>query len=214
MFSVFAFETLLHYVDFDYEIHNSKDEDGNEYLALCLIDKEDVYLGGKDTYAFPIYNLDSVQDAVEAAIDRLDNYWFDYLKDESEKWKAEIRNAINNPKFYVDTSELYNRIYELCPLTDEEIESYCLNQGTGISYDENNNRIITQETIDYWRSVNRIRQFAYAVRTSMDLIDYDEWQALETKLFGQDSEELNALTACRINGILWTDVDVTPLDLI
>ena len=89
MFSVFAFETLLHYVDFDYEIHNSKDEDENEYLALCLIDKGDVYLGGKDTYTFPIYNLDSVQDAVEAAIDRLDNYWFDYLKDESEKWKAE-----------------------------------------------------------------------------------------------------------------------------
>lgn len=214
MFTVFTFEKLLSYVGFNYEIRNDKDKDENECLALCLIDKEDMYLGGKDTYTFPIYNLDSVQDTVETVIERLDNYWFDYLEDENEVWKSEIRNAINNPKFYVDTSELYNRIYELCPITDEEIRSYCLNQGTGISYNENNDRIITQETIDYWRSVNHIRQFAYAVRTNMDLLDYDEWQAIETKLFGQDSEELNALTACRINHILWTDMDVTPLDLI
>ena len=47
MFIVFNFKKLLDYVDFDYEIHKDKDEDGNEYLALCLIDKEDVYLGGK-----------------------------------------------------------------------------------------------------------------------------------------------------------------------
>lgn len=212
MFAIISFEKLLSYIGYDYEICKSKGEFDKDCLALHIIDNNSNI---KWKFGVYIYNLSEVQDKVKAVIDQLDcNNMFNHIEEKYGGWGQEIRNAINNPKFYVDISELYNRIYELCPLTDKEIRNYCLNQGTGISYDENNDRIITQETIDYWRSENRIRQFAYAVRTNMDLLDYDEWQAIETKLFGQDSEELNALTACRINHILWTDMDVTPLDLI
>lgn len=214
MFTVISFEKLLSYINYDYEIYNSKDAFDNDCLALGIIDKNNKNNEVKYKFGVHIDNLSEVQDKVKVIIERLNNYYlFDHLEEKYGRWGQDIRNAIDNPKYYVDTSELYNRIYELCPLTDEEIRSYCYHQGTGISYDENNDRIITQEVIDYWRSVNRIKQFAYAVRTNMDLIDYDEWQALETKLFGEDSEELNALTACRINNILWSDMEISLLDL-
>lgn len=47
----------------------------------------------------------------------------------------------------------------------------------------------------------------FAFETLLHYVDFDYE-------IHNSSEELNALTACRINSILWTDIDVTPLDLI
>lgn len=130
-------------------------------------------------------------------------------------WKDELEKIIEKPKFTIDFTDLFYQIYMIYPLTVEEIKQYCLDQRTCISYDDDGKRYVSDEDAMSWLiSTTRIRQLAYAVRTNLDLIDYDEWMSLETLLYGRDSEDLPCLTAGRINHILWEDLDESPMDLL
>ncbi len=124
-----------------------------------------------------------------------------------------VTQVFSNPKYYLNTTELHNRIYEVCPLSKEEVIEYMLNQGTCISYDKNGKRYIKDEYVNDWLNATRIHQVAYAIRENIDLIDFDEWMSLENLLFGKDSEELPYGTAVIMNSILWGHIDVSPMDL-
>ena len=67
------FEDLLAAVGFDFEV--KKD---TNFIKLYLIDKEDAYLGGKDSYETEI-DPTNLSDAVHWALGRLDNYWHDSI---------------------------------------------------------------------------------------------------------------------------------------
>ena len=98
-------------------------------------------------------------------------------------------------------------------LTVEEVKTYLLNQGSAISYDENQNRYIKDEDTEWWFNKERPNQKAYAIRNNMCLLDFDEWMALEDLLFGEFSEELPYGVAAKINNILWETMDISPMDL-
>lgn len=130
-------------------------------------------------------------------------------------WKDELEKIIENSKSVIDFTDLFYQIYIIYPLTVEEIKQYCLNQGTHISYDDDGERYVSDDDAMSWlTSTTRILQLAEAVRTNLDLIDYNEWMNLETLLYGRDSEELPSLTAGRINHILWEDLDESPTELL
>lgn len=85
------FEDLLAAVGFDFEI--KKD---TSFIKLCLIDKENAYLGGRDSYEIEI-DPTNLADAVLWVIERLDRYWYDSIvKDiiesvESAEHQAELK---------------------------------------------------------------------------------------------------------------------------
>ena len=134
---------------------------------------------------------------------------------DSGYWKDELEKIIEKPKFTINFTDLYYQIYMIYPLTVEEIKQYCLNHGTCISYDDDGERYVSDEDAMSWlTSTTRIHQLAEAVRTNLDLIDYDEWMDLETLLYGRDSEDLPSLTAGRINQVLWEDLDDSAIELV
>lgn len=67
------FEDLLAAVNFDFNV--KKD---TSCIKLCLIDKEDTYLGGKDSYENEI-DPTNLPDAVLWVLERLSNYWHDSI---------------------------------------------------------------------------------------------------------------------------------------
>ena len=73
---------------------------------------------------------------------------------------------------------------------------------------------IEAKYIDGWLGFERQFQLTYAIRESIDLIDYDEWQALETVFYGERSEALPYYVASEINNILYTELDETPLEFL
>ena len=100
------------------------------------------------------------------------------------------------------------------PLTRREAIRYCLQQGTGIVYDGNGHRHVEESTIEWLLCHSRPNQAAYAVRAEVDLIDFDEWMAIENILYKDYCcETLPYETALKINGALWEDLDETPLEL-
>lgn len=68
-----TFEEMLKIADFHYTIGKNEENEP----CVFLIDEQGAYLGGKDSYEFPIN--DSVIGVVARIIDRLDNYWEDYI---------------------------------------------------------------------------------------------------------------------------------------
>lgn len=68
-----TFEEMLKIADFHYTIGKNEEDE----LCVFLIDEQDAYLGGKDSYEFPIN--DSVIGVVARIIDRLDIYWEDSI---------------------------------------------------------------------------------------------------------------------------------------
>lgn len=67
------FEDLLAAVGFGYEVRKNV-----SVLNLCLIDKENAYLGGKDSYETEI-DPSNLLDAVLWTLERLSNYWHDSI---------------------------------------------------------------------------------------------------------------------------------------
>lgn len=233
------FSELLSAADFDFDIE--KDKEGNPVLSLA--DRQKAYLGGVETYRFPI-DLEHVREAVKSAIDRLDIFFTDSLIDDiienAEEYQEELnerssylpdmlhfissRNvngvdyesvrmleAIVNP-YSIDIDDVHKELLKSFPLTRDEVRNYMLKQGTCISCDENGERYIEEKYIDEWLGFERQFQLAYAVRESIDLIDYDEWQALETAFYGERSDDIPYYVAAKINDILWEELDVSPLE--
>ncbi len=235
------FSDLIANVDFEFDI--TKDKEGNPILDL--VDRQKAYLGGTDTYRFPI-DLEHAGEAVISAIDRLDIFWEDtviedvlesaegndrdelenltlYLPDmldyiERNKVKADAEGldmlkAICNPCL-VDIEEVHKEILKSFPLSRDEVRNYLLKQGAFISYDENGEQYVKEENIDSLFNTERRLQLVYAIRESIALVEYEQWQALETKLFGEKSEEMPYYVASLINDILWAELKETPLGLI
>lgn len=167
--------------------------------------------------AIETFTLSDTKHITDMAIEILNtiNSKYDDYNDLAEAGKLHpwVTEVLSDPKYYLNTAELHNRIYEIYPLSKKEVTEYMLNQGTCISYDENGKRYIEDKYVNDWLNATRIHQVAYAIRENIDLIDFDEWMSLENLLFGEDSEELPYGTAVRINGILWGHIDVSPMDL-
>lgn len=105
------------------------------------------------------------------------------------------------------------------PLSREEAIQYCLNQGTGIEYDADGERVVSEEAIEWLLNHPRPEQAREAVRRNFDLIDFDEWMALEDLLMHaledcKTNQDLPYATATRINGLLWENLDISPLELL
>ncbi len=103
------------------------------------------------------------------------------------------------------------------PLTRDEAREYCLNQGTGIYY-TSKGREVEESTIDWLLNHLRPHQAREAVRRNLDLLDFDEWQAIENVLLANDpncdtSEFIPLALAARINSALWEELDTSPLEL-
>lgn len=121
--------------------------------------------------------------------------------------------AIVKP-YSIDIEEVHKELLKSFPLMRDEVRNYMLKQGTCISYDENGERYIEEKYIDEWLGFERQFQLSYAIRESIDLIDYDEWQALETVFYGEHSEALPYYVAAEINNILYAELDETPLEFL
>lgn len=67
------FEDLLAAVGFNYGIQKD-----TNVLNFYLIDKEDAYLGGKDSYTTEI-DPNNPLNAILWTLERLDNYWYDSI---------------------------------------------------------------------------------------------------------------------------------------
>lgn len=232
------FSDLIAAIDFEFDI--SKDKEGNPILDL--VDRQKAYLGGRDTYRFPI-DLEIVGASVISAIDRFDIFWEDtiieailesadgddrdkleeltlylpdmlaYIEENNVKVDADdldMLKAICNP-YSVDIDEVHGELLKSFPLTRDEVRNYLLKQGAYISYDKKGKQYVKDENIDDLFNTERRVQLAYAVRESIPLVEYEQWQALETKLFGEKSEDLPYYVASLINDILWTELKETPL---
>ena len=83
------FREIISSVEFDFDIE--KDKEGNPVLSL--VDLQKAYLGGIETYRFPI-DLEHVREAVNSAIDRLDIFFKDSLIDDiienAEEYQEEL----------------------------------------------------------------------------------------------------------------------------
>lgn len=232
------FKDLILNAYFGFDI--AKDKEGNPILEL--VDYEGAYLGGIDSYRFPI-DLEHVMEAAISAIDRLDVFWEDTIiesvlesADEDNREKLEeltlylpnmlayieenkvkvdaddldMLKAICNP-YSVDIEEVHKEILKSFPLSRDELRNYLLKQGVFTSYNEKGEQYVKEENIDNLLNTERRFQLAYAIRESIALVEYEHWQALETKLFGEKSEELPYYVAYLINGILWTELKETPI---
>lgn len=103
------------------------------------------------------------------------------------------------------------------PLTRDEAREYCLNQGTGIYY-TSNGREVEDDAINWLLNHPRPHQAREAVRRNLDIIDFDEWQAIENVLLTNSpdcntSELIPLDTAFKINSVLWEDLDLSPMEL-
>lgn len=58
----------------------------------------------------------------------------------------------------------------------------------------------------------RPEQAKEAVRNNYDLLDFDEWQAIQNVLFKNEEGEICFKTALKINSALWEE-GISPLDL-
>lgn len=235
------FKDLILNAYFGFDI--AKDKEGNPILEL--VDHEGAYLGGIDSYRFPI-DLEHVMEAAISAIDRLDIFWEDtiiesvlesvdednrekleeltlylpnmlaYIEENKVKVDADdldMLKAICNP-YSVDIEEVHKEILKSFPLSRDEVRNYLLKQGAFISYDENGERYVKEENMDRLFNTERRFQLAYAIRESIALVEYEHWQTLETKLFGEKSEELPYYVSSLINDILWTELKETPIGLV
>lgn len=79
-------------------------------------------------------------------------------------------------------------------VTEQEIREYCAKQGTGIERDypcgydpktKTDPSEISAETVHIFMYWHRPWQMAYAIKTNMDLRDFDDWQRCQD-LFGID----------------------------
>lgn len=135
------FENLLAAVDFDYKIRKNTD-----VLNLCLIDKEDVYLGGKDSYTTEI-DPDDPLEAVLWTLERLDNYWHDSIVNdiientEHPEQQAKLKELSG---YYPDMLKYIkdNKINIICSDDIEMLEAICNTQLIDITkLKENINRV-------------------------------------------------------------------------
>lgn len=113
-------------------------------------------------------------------------------------------------------------------VSKEETLQYCLNQGTGVEYDrtphnsttekeiqtaceENRNvRYINEATVNILYRWHRPEQIAYAIKTNMDLCDFDDWQTLQD-LFGV---AMPYSVEKKIEAIMMNDVpDLRPIEI-
>lgn len=235
------FSELLSTVDFDFDIE--KDKEGNPVLFLAdrqkaylgdiesyrfpidlehvreavnmAIDRLDIYWN--DTLIEGI--LESTDENEREALEELTVYlpdMLDYITKNNVNVDAEDINmlkAICDP-FSVDIDEVHKELLKAFPLTRDEVNNYLVKQGAYVKYDGNGYGYADDKHIDALLGCNRISQLAYAIRESVDFCEYEQWQALETKLFGEQSEEMPHIVASLINGILWTELRVTSLEFI
>lgn len=111
--------------------------------------------------------------------------------------------------------------------TREELIQWLLNQGAGIVYSVENAettekekeekpfscvRYVESTYADCFEEMPFPDQVDYAIEHNMDLIDFDEWQAIQHHLFGNE-KEMSPECAGKINHALWAYHDETPLDL-
>lgn len=138
---------------------------------------------------------------------------------------------------YIDTPENRELLEPIANEWKRKIIQYCLNQGTGILYEFEPNitergcttplelesahaskkkaRYVEIAAIDSFLYHNHPNQVEYAVEHNIDLIDFDEWQALQTVLFANTAnpnDEISYETAISINSALWNE-EITPLEL-
>lgn len=58
-------------------------------------------------------------------------------------------------------------------------------------------------------------QVDYAVETDMDMLDFDEWQAIQEILFGREPEQaMKPECALAINKALWECHDISPYEIL
>lgn len=103
-------------------------------------------------------------------------------------------------------------------ITDElrkEVYDYCDACGTGIEYDENGNRTVSDAAIESFLEPEVIAKTMYILEERrnghhIDLIDYDEWVAVSEALHLPDITFDDAIS---INHLLWEKYDVTPLEI-
>lgn len=235
------FRELISRVDFDFDIE--KDKEGNPVLFLVdgqkaylgdiesyrfpidlehvmeavngAIDRLDIYWN--DTLIEGI--LESADENEREALEELTVYlpdMLDYITKNNVKVDADDMNMLKAicDLFSVDIDEVHKELLKAFPLTREEVQNYLVKQGAYVKYDGNGERYVEDKHIDTLLGCNRISQLAYVIRESIDFFEYETWQALETKLFGEQSEEMPYYVASTINGILWNELSVTSLEFI
>lgn len=232
---------LIANVDFEFDI--AKDKEGNPILDLVdrqraylggvgtyrfpidlehvmeavigAIDRLDIFW--EDTIIESV--LESADEDNREKLEELTLYLPDmlaYIEENKVKVDADdldMLKAICNP-YSVDIEEVHKEILRSFPLSRDEVRNYLLKQGAFISYNEKGEQYVKEENIDNLLNTERRFQLAYAIRESIALVEYEHWQALETKLFGEKSEELPYYVASLINDILWTELKETPIGLV
>lgn len=131
-------------------------------------------------------------------------------------------NALAN-----NIEQLKNIPEESQKITREDVIQYCLNQGTGIKYcssegettakeledsheKHENPRYVQSDLVDFFcNEIQNGNKVAYeAISANMDLLDFDEWVALNNAI----GVQLSRGDAFKINQILWGNYDFSPLD--
>lgn len=235
------FREIISSVEFDFDIE--KDKEGNPVLSLVdlqkaylvgietyrfpidlehvreavnsAIDRLDIFF--KDSLIDDIIeNAEEYQEELAEKSSYLPDM-LHFISDRKVKGvdyeSVRMLEAIVKP-YSIDIEEVHKELLKSFPLMRDEVRNYMLKQGTCISYDENGERYIEAKYIDGWLGFERQFQLTYAIRESIDLIDYDEWQALETVFYGERSEALPYYVASEINNILYTELDETPLEFL
>lgn len=93
---------LLSYIDFDYEIENSK---------IKLVDLQDVYLGNIADFRVELND----EYAVCAIIDRMEIYWNDYVISDLEE-DLNVDNYKDWEELYRIAQEKYNEDVDKCTI--------------------------------------------------------------------------------------------------
>lgn len=115
---------------------------------------------------------------------------------------CKVKGCNNVANFYIDFIDEDCKFYieEINELTEEEVKEYMVRNGSP----DNDGKWLLEH--------KRPKQAIEAVKNDYDLLDFDEWQALQNVLFGDSGGEISFKTALKINSALW-DEDISPLDL-
>lgn len=136
---------------------------------------------------------------------------------------------------YIDTPENRKLLEPIATEYKTKIIQYLLNQGTGIIYApiteksytteaelkaanscNRKVRYVMSDVIDDFLHYEHPEQIEYTIENNLDLIDFDEWQAIQKVLFMNTANKNDTIPykiAVKINAVLWTE-DITPLELL
>lgn len=150
---------------------------------------------------------------------------------------ALYENAPEIQTFDSAEAAIFAAFYGVKAVYKTRIIQYCLNQGVGILYETDPDvakkgltttaeivsahaadkaaRYVDLDVIDSFLHHPHPEQVKYAVEHHIDLIDFDEWQALQRVLFANTTNPDDTIPykiAVKINGLLWEE-ELTPLEL-